>query len=188
MNKTFLKQLKSVTLVELVIATLLLSMVVLTGTAIELAMRRMETKQMNRVKLLGELIPVIDKIEKDFHNSIGSWGNDSVVIMGGNREVRIRVDDTAPLGQNNPTDNWYAFRWNGTAGQPIEYLISNTTFLTNLASGATGFQVTAPTGDADEAITINISALQIPGQAYHPINNPRVTKSTTFYSRGGSLR
>lgn len=179
------RQKKAVTLLEVLISVLLMGSIVLTGASVELAMRNMQRKPTIAVRQRDELIPVIERIKKDFGIHIGDRTNTSVTMSSST--LSIRVDDgPSSFGKIAPDDSWYGYRWNGTEGDPVEYL-ANGTFRSNLAIGVTSFSVSAPTGDWDAALRITIGKKLIPGQAEHRVNNPGITLTTTFYSRGASL-
>jgi len=188
------KNKKAITLVELLIAIFLLGAVVLTGISIELAMRNMTTKPSEKVKLMDELIPVVNKIKKDFDRSIGNLDNASVDIAtlnpDGFNAVYIRVDDGDPnkMGQLDPADKWYVYRWNGTAGDPVEYFCNSTTYFGHIALGIRNFEVSTPPGkNINEALKIHIEKTVNSGQPANAIDNPGANITTTIYSRSSSL-
>ena len=179
------RQKKGITLLEVLIAVLLMGSIVLTGASVELAMRNMQKKPTVAVKLRDELIPVIEMIKKDFGSQIGDLDNPSVVI--GSSTVSIRADDgPSSFGRFGSDDTWRVYRWNGTEGNAIEYL-SNGTFVANLALGITDFAVSAPTGDAGAVLRIDIAKKMIPGQPENRVDNPSCSLTTTFHSRAASL-
>lgn len=179
------RQEKAVTLLEVLIAVLLMGAIVLTGASVELAMRNMQKKPTIAVKLRDELIPVIESIKRDFSMQIGDMVNSSVTISA--TTLSIRVDDgLSSFGRLGSDDTWHGYRWNGTEGDPVEYL-ANSTFITNIALGVTDFTVMAPTGNLNAVLQIIIGKKMIPGQAEDKINNPGFTLTTTFHSRASSL-
>ena len=166
------------TLIELLIAVLLLGTVVLTGVTIELAMRRMQIKPEAQVKLLDELIPVVERIKKDFQGQIGSLDNASLYIIGG-RELTIRVDDGNVPCQIDPADPWHAYRWNGTVGDPIEYSSNNfTSDYERIAEGVIDFNVFPSYNNT--ALTVEIGTGGYADQAMY--------LNTTIFSRMTSGR
>jgi hypothetical protein len=179
---------KAITLVELLIAILLLSVVLLTANSIELAMRRMQLGPTIQVALMNELTPAMTKIKKAYESHLGSLDNSSVIIETGGRGLEIRIDDSVPYGQVDAGDTWVAFRWNGTEGNPIEYYEDNTTFIDNIAEGICDFFVSSQNGNPNEAVTVNIYKKRIPGQPEDWYNNTAMNLSSTIFARGSSLK
>ena len=166
-------------LVELLIAVLLLGTVMLTGITIELAMRRMQIKPEAQIRLLDELIPVVERIRKDFQGQIGTLDNSSVWIesSGDERRLVIRVD-TDNSGTISGGDLRHAYRWNGTVGDPIEYSADNSTFGERAAEGICGFSVSKAYGGT--ALNLSIGAGGYADQ--------NVYLNTTIFSRMSSGR
>ncbi|MFC1710003.1 hypothetical protein ACFL2J_08120 [Candidatus Omnitrophota bacterium] len=177
---------KAVTLVELIVSIFLLSVILLTAVSIEVSMRKMQTTPTARIKLLNELIPVVKKMKNVYGMHLGSGFNPSVEILDGGSRLRIRIDNSGPHGQVDPGDIWEEFRWNGTEGDPLEHIL-NSTWQGGMAEGVTDFLVTAPTGNANEAITIDIRKKLFPGEQEDWFDNPAFNLTTTIYSRGASL-
>lgn len=178
------------TLIEFVVAIFLLSMVVLTAVTLELSLRKLQAKPEIQVKLLDELVPVVERIKKDFEGQIGVLYNTSLEIQDSGRRLAIRVDSNND-GKITSSDAWHAYRWNGTVGNPIEYSPINFTVLTGyevLAQGITDFSVTAPTTYNNTALTLTIRTKKNPSAVEDLFTNPAVNLTTTVYSRMTSGR
>lgn len=173
-------------MIELMVAVFLLGAVVLTGVSVEMAVRKMQNKPTSQAILFNELTPVLEIINKDYNRVVGYWNDSGVFIEPGNQGLEIRVDNGTTPGQIDGSDIWYAYRLeaNGT----IVYYINNNTVYQNLAIDVLYFNVTAPTGDANEAITISMGTRLDNSEPEHPINNPEVNITSTLFSRGTSVR
>ncbi|MDD5005960.1 MAG: prepilin-type N-terminal cleavage/methylation domain-containing protein [Candidatus Omnitrophica bacterium] len=176
------------TLMELMIAILLFSVVALTGITLEMAMRRMQTKPTAQTKLLGELIPVINRIRNDFENQIGGLYNNSLYIQESNQRVVIRVDyDNS--GTVSAPDQWHAYRWPGGTYGSIYYSSDNfTSSNETIANGITYFNVVAPAAYNNTALTVTIRTRKDPTKTESLFDNPAVNLTTTFFSRMTSGR
>ncbi|MDD5292480.1 MAG: prepilin-type N-terminal cleavage/methylation domain-containing protein [Candidatus Omnitrophica bacterium] len=181
------KQNNSFTLIELIIAVFLLSMVVLTAVTVELSLRKMQVKPEVQAKLIDELVPVIERIKNDFEKQIGSLHNTSVYIQDSGRRLSIRTDSDN-TGTVTDGDAWHAYRWNGTAGNPIEYSPSNftTSDAENIAYGITDFYVNS--GYDNTTLTIRVKTRKDPSQAENLFTNLGVNLTTTVYSRMTSAK
>jgi competence protein ComGC len=185
----------AITLVELLIAILLLSSVLLTAVSIELAMTKMQIGPTIKIKLIDELIPVVEKIKRDYGKHLSTLDDPGIVLQDSGRTLLIRMDDasgTSP-GRIGADDPWYVFRWSGASfsndvSASIEYFNNATPgSVERLAEGITYFRVTAPTSDANEAITVEIKKKFDYSAAEDLVNNPSTDLKTTIYSRGASL-
>ena len=182
-----MKNKKAVTLIELLISIFLLGTIVLTAVTIELAMRRMNTKPTVQSQLLDELMPVLERIKKDFEGQIGTVYNSSVSIEESGRRVVIRVDDGTYWGQLDSGDHWHAYRWPGGSVGPIYYSANNfTSSNETIADGVIYFK--AVKSNNDTALNIQISNRKDPSKSENPLTNPGVSLNTTAYSRMASGR
>lgn len=169
---------KAFTLVELLVSIFLLGMVVATAVTLELALRRMQVKPSVQVKLLDELIPVLERIKKDFQMQIGSQINASLSIEDSGRRILIRVDDGDGILDSG--DPWHTYRWDNAPGHPVEYSPNNSTF-TEIASGITYFNVASAYNNT--AITIQLRTRKDPLSPEDLFDNPSVNLTTTIFSR-----
>ena len=184
--KLKIKDFKGITLIELVMAVSLLSVIVLTGVSIEMTMRRMNIKPTVQSKLMGELIPVVEMIKKDFYQQIGNVNNSCLQIYNepsGN--FAIRVD--GPIGNQGKidlSDPWHNYSWGGTPAGAIYYSESGNFAVDNetIAYNIFNFAVSRPNND-DTRIKIEIGTVKNPGEAIDSRNNPYVGINTTVFSR-----
>jgi hypothetical protein len=151
----------------------------------------MQVKPEAQVRLLDELVPVVERIELDFGKQIGALYNSSVDIQQDGRRLAIRVDNpTNPDGKISADDEWHAYRWNYSAtSNPLEYSSNNFTsgIYEILAQGITYFNVTEAQANLnDTALNIEIKTRKNPAAAEDSILNPAVDLTTTIYSRMAS--
>jgi len=182
------KQKTGFTLIELIVAVFLLSMVVLTAVTVELSLRKMQVKPEAQTRLLDELTPVLERIKKDFYGQMGSVLNPSLSIEDSKHKVVIRVD----VNNDGIPDELHAYRWQyTTTSNPLEYSPNNFTSDAGrevLAQGITDFYVDAPTAYNNTALTIRLKTRKDPSKAENLFTNPGVNLTTTIYSRMTSGR
>lgn len=171
---------KAVTLTELIIAILLLSAVIVTSVTVELALRRMQVKPINEAKLLDEIIPVMERINKDFERQIGSVFNSSLSIESGGQRLVIRVDSDNS-STTSSGDEWHAYNWPGGTSAPIEYYQNNTTLTEIIAQNITDFFVASSYDNT--TINVTIRTRKDPSQPENILTNPAVNLTETIFSR-----
>lgn len=105
-------------LIELILAVLLLNVVIITGLSIELAMRRIFLTTNVEIALLNEAGPILDWASRDINRGIGTVGDlplSTVTLGAGNPTFRIRYDSNGN-GRADGADIWVAYRYIDNGG------------------------------------------------------------------------
>ncbi|MFH1691693.1 MAG: hypothetical protein ABIC68_03875 [Candidatus Omnitrophota bacterium] len=109
-------------LVELILAVLLLNVVLMAGLSIELGIRRIFLTADVEIVLLNEAGPILDWVSRDISRGIGTATDSplSTVSLGaGNPTYRIRYDSNAN-GRADAADIWVAYRYIDGGGSQYE--------------------------------------------------------------------
>lgn len=100
---------KSVTLLELLIAIVLLSLIVISFTSIDLFSRFHVLTSGRRAKLQNEVSAALEHMTKQINRAIGYSGNWAAKAYSDNKGVRIRIDDNPANGRIDTSDHWIAY-------------------------------------------------------------------------------
>ncbi|PIQ88686.1 MAG: hypothetical protein COV72_07095 [Candidatus Omnitrophica bacterium CG11_big_fil_rev_8_21_14_0_20_42_13] len=108
----------SVTLIELMIAVVLLSVILLVGATIDIAARKFYNLTDRQAGLQNEINPVILRIKRDVNRASGRVGDQGITVQSGNSRFRVRVDNN-----NTPSDTsddqWVSY---GLVGNEVLFL------------------------------------------------------------------
>jgi Tfp pilus assembly protein PilW len=113
---------KSVTLLELLIALVILSAFILVFSNIVIFSRYHVVTAARRAQVQNEVSLVLEHMNKQISRAIGNeaaFGVNSVVNTGsisGNTAVRVFIDQDGDGQRNLATDRWIAYRFQGTTG------------------------------------------------------------------------
>lgn len=110
------------TLVELILAVLLLNVVLMVGLSIELGVRRIFLTTDSEIVLLNEGGPIMDFVARDIGRGIGTSSDlplSTVSLGGGNPTFRIRWDSNAN-GRADAADIWVAYRYINAGGNQYQ--------------------------------------------------------------------
>lgn len=180
-----IRKLEGFSLIELILALVLLSTVILTAITVEVSVRKMQAKVQFKADLLNELIPVVEKMKKDFKMQIGNLDYPGLYVDAGRNWFAVRVD-ADNSGTITSGDEWHAYRWNTTVGDPLEYSPNNFTtpdLYDVIANNITYFMVYHPFGNSynDTGLVINIGTRENPALPEDPVTNPGANLTTTVY-------
>ena len=110
---------KSVTLLELLIAIVLLSIVTIGLSSIDLFSRNHVLSADRRAKLQNEASLALEHMSKHIGQAIGDFNNPAVFEYPDSRGVRIKTDTSGDgRRDNDATDFWVAYRYE-EVGNPV---------------------------------------------------------------------
>jgi hypothetical protein len=172
------------TLVELILALLLLNVVILTGISMEIGVRRISSATDIESLLLGELAPLVASITTDINRGIGNTVNlsySTTNLAGCANTLRIRTDFDND-GTCSAGDVWVAYC--RTAGNIFRYY-PNAAFapFTMLSNRTSRFTVTM----SNDQVIFVLGARSVPGAAVNA-TNPEVTINSSAQARGASFQ
>lgn len=101
---------KSLTLIELIIAIGLLSVIILAISNVDLFSRFHTVSVDRRVKLQNEISYALDHMTKHISEAIGYSGDWAVKAYTDNKGVRVRIDSNQNGQIDVATDSWIAYR------------------------------------------------------------------------------
>lgn len=194
---------KSVTLLELLIAITLISLIVLGFSSIDLFSRYHVVTSDRRAKLQNEVSHALEHMTKQISMAIGNeriFGVGTVIDrtdIGGDSAIRIYIDANAN-GQSDSSDSWIAYRFTGNTGNPntqfqiwfysnytnpsSSYEVIATKITSDFSNTYVSYDNTDTDGDPiDNYMDIQLTACWDPDgspQACGTPDNPSVTMST----------
>jgi len=114
---------KSLTLIELLIAIGLLSVIILAISNIDLFTRFHTISADRRAKLQNEVSYALEHMTKQISGAIGYSGDWAVKAYTDNKGVRVRIDNNPANGRIDATDSWLAYRHEniGTTDSEIRF-------------------------------------------------------------------
>ena len=193
-----------VSLIELLLAILLLVLVMLAVSAVDIASKRHLREVDIRTTLYGEISNAMDMIKKNVSGAVGIYNNPATCIryslttppscIGSSvnvqeeRAVMYRRSDTT---FSNLTDNnWGGFRFNETANEigSFDYDTStnswNTSFERITRQRISTVVFRRGSGDNVNSLYVLIGAKEKPDDPTHPINNPEVIVESNIIING----
>ena len=172
---------KSVTLAELVVASLLMGLVIVTPVAFELFVRRQYNIQDTKIRLLQETESVVEKVAKIVREGVGDASGHPAVTIASNDDIRINVDTAHTPGDfsDDVTARIYQ-NANIIYYDPDTSVAGDEVRITESALNPGGLNIVASQNAAVGIyrIDITVTLVQDPSQAADPVNNPSVTTST----------
>lgn len=111
------------TLIELIIAIALLSLILLTGVTINISSRKLFNVSSRQAELQDEVNPALLKIKKDINMAIGHVNNAGIIIESANSRFRARVNTGTDSIPFTADDQWVAYELNANQ---ILYLTPHT--------------------------------------------------------------
>ena len=189
MKRDFKRAPAGVTLVELILATLLMSVVILTGLSMEIAIRRLYLVADQEAQLMGEAGAIMTFVTKRIHQAPGDWWNNPLMNWTNATAVRygIKRDDNNN-GLWDATDGWEVFTFftSGTAANQLWYGI-NSSLTVMMSDHVVNFTVVNPIylgGDGCSRIWLTLRR--------DPLNavnatNPQILINSSAQYRGMSL-
>jgi len=185
------------TLLELLIAMVLLVIIMLGFVSIDLFSRHHLFTADKRTKLQNEVSLVLEHMSKSVMRATGNVG-DPGLLTGtaaiGEPVVDIRVDELNPPTPGDYSDDTWVAYGNNTAGQV--FFCNNTAGRTNYANRDILVRhirsfivnlVTDPVTSTPIGVDINITAREKIAQPAS-LDNPEVNMRSTIYSRSSSVR
>jgi hypothetical protein len=176
------KKSQGMTLVELILAVILLNVVILTGISIELGVRRLFVSSDLEIQLLNEAGPILTMATKAVNRGIGSPMDlyYSTIAIGGHPTQRIRIDSNANFIADG-NDLWVAFRFHDTNSAGSQYQLwyypndqSPGTFYV-LSDKVVNFDISVP---SDGVSTITLVLRLDPALPAEAMTNPEITIQT----------
>jgi Tfp pilus assembly protein PilW len=173
------------TMIELILALLLLNVVILTGISMEFGARRIFSATDLESLLMGELAPIASAITTDINRGIGTTSSlpySTTNIGGCTNTLRIRTDADND-GQVSGGDVWVAYC--RTTANNFRYYpnAASTSTYTTLSDRITQFTRTA----SNDWMTIVLAARVIPGSAIN-LTNPEVVINSSAQFRSASFQ
>lgn len=101
---------KAVTLLELLLAISLLSVIVLAVSSVHLFSHSQVISAERRSRLQNEAAYCLEHMAKDISRAIGNTNDLAVIGYTDNKGIRIRVDDNPADGKIDTTDHWVSYR------------------------------------------------------------------------------
>lgn len=177
------------TLIELLLAILLLNVVILTGISMEMGVRRIFTSTDIEAQLLAEAASLMTAVTKDINQGIGATEITSLnPFQGGAPLYRIWVDSNPPpLGNSkiDPLDRQVAYSLTGSH-QLLRYNdYAHASAYEVLSSRVTAFSITNPSGLVC-ASTVTLSLRKDATSPADPVTNPEITIKTDVQYRSAS--
>lgn len=176
------------TLVELIIAMLLVSTFLLAGVSVELAMRRIHRTTDLEAILITEGETIMLKISSDLQNSLGalhpSVVSESPFTAGGVPYYKIRRDANYNARPDS-FDQWSGFHFDAPAHELRYYPNAATAAMDVLSNHVSSFSLTRNTNNA--CVRIDLSLVNDPMQPFPTITNPHVVFTTCVQPRAASI-
>ncbi len=177
---------KAMTLVELILAIVLLNVVILTGLSMELGMRRIFSSTDLEAQLLAETVPIILKVTRDINQAVGDVTNVSnyaytYIPSGGYNRYLIRSDMNFN-GLADSGDRFAEYRY-----APSTYILefrpdSTSGGYTLLSDRVTAFSISpAVNGTSSISVTLRKDASLVANYT-----NPQITLNSNAQYRGYS--
>jgi hypothetical protein len=170
------------TLVELILSVLLLSVVVLTGISIEIGLRRTMISTDWESQLLEETAPIMAIVSKDINRGIGDITNlpYRTTVIGGDMVYGVRIDSNMNAIADGP-DRWTAYRLHGN--ELWYYPNASDASYQIMSNRLVNFSISSPVnGTSNFSIHLRKNTAQAAGY-----NNPEITVNSTAQYRQLSL-
>ena len=175
------------TLIELILALLLLNVVILTGLSMELGLRRIFSSADLEVQVLDETAPIVTMIAKDISKGIGDIANGrhtpyTLWASGGDSHYSIRYDSNRN-GMFDAADDQTDYRYTA-ASNTLSYThnLSAGTYVV-LSDKVVGFSISAPVNGASD-IFVRLRKDTSIAASY---TNPEVTVNSSAQYRAYSI-
>jgi len=179
-------------LVELILAMILLSVVIMTGLSMEMGLRRLFHTSDQEAELMGEAGAILTFVSRKVQSSFGNQAllpNPITSVTQGGQYVRYRIrQDLNHNGRwDPPFDDWdeftYCINWGGLRNQLL-YGRNNLTIMV-LSDNVVAFGISNVTADGCSLISVTLR--NDPTSAANA-TNPQLSLNTTAQVRGLSLR
>ncbi len=178
---------KAMTLVELILAIVLLNVVILTGLSMELGMRRIFSSTDLEAQLLAETVPIMTMVTRDINRAVGDVidvvGDSPYAysVVGTNQFHYIRRDFNGN-GLADASDRWVAYRYNASNYSIFYSPDISLGAYSLLSDRVAAFSISAPVNGVS-----NISStLRKNASLAANYTNPQVTLNSSAQYRGYS--
>ena len=193
----------AITLVELMVAITLLSLIFLTSANIDIASRKLTNAAERQAELQNEISPALLQIKKSINLATGEKNNSGLNIDAANNRIAIRLDIDANgipnIGTANDytDDNWIAYQlvenkiqyylpYGSSGGFPVIEAPNEI-----ISTRVEAFTLTSINSAFDAALSrgaeISITARFMPGQRI-TTTNPELTLATSAHAISQSAR
>lgn len=169
-------------LVELILAILLLNVVILTGISMELGMRRIFSSTDTETQLLDETAPIVALIAKDINRGIGdatnppaSYAYDTTCLASGGDPLFCIHVDSNNNGVSDAGDIKVAYRFHPATNE-LWYYRNSAGGYEILSGKVTAFSITAQPANGTAAISITLVKNPAQGVSY---TNPQLTTTSS---------
>jgi len=189
------KRSSGITMVELILATILLSVVIMTGLSIEIGLRRLFLTSDREAELMGEVAPIMTFLTKKIALAPGDAGNNpyanqSTAGAGGWTRYRFHHADDNPVnGQwDAATEGWDDFTW--LRGVDELWYGRNGVNIMMLSDKVVNLRIDSPFSAAPPHLGYSFILLTLRADPTAAMNvtNPEVTLNTTAQYRGMSVQ
>ena len=186
MTQQFRSDKKGMTLVELILAIILLNIIILTGLSMELGIRRIFSSTDLEAQLLAEAVPIMTMAAKDINQAVGD-------IVNSPADDAYSYDPTSPYfkyyirrdtngnGLADGNDGWAEYRYRAST-YTLDYRFPNIGVYTVLSDRVTQFSISSPVnGTSIVSLTLRKNASSAANYT-----NPQVTLNSRAQYRGYS--
>ncbi len=189
MTQQFRSNEKAMTLVELILAIILLNIIILTGLSMELGIRRIFSSTDTEAQLLAEAVPIMTVVARDINMAVGDVVNVTADYAYFNNTVGINIyyfirKDVNGNGLPDSSDEFVQYRFRDTA-HTLDYRPDSTGGpWTSLSDRVIFFSIFAPvSGVSNISLTLRKNASLAANYT-----NPQVTLNSSAQYRGYSYR
>lgn len=188
-------KIEGMTLLELILAVLLLNVVILTGISMELGLRRIYRSTDLEIQLLDEASPILAMVTKDINRGMGAWALGypnwpyaSSTVAGSYDEFRFRLDSRiSPDGMFGTGDMWVGYRWITGGADQYQLQYYPDAFGSDyevLSHRVTAFSVIPPAADGTSNIILELRRDPSAAAGY---TNPQVNLESSAQYRETSF-
>jgi hypothetical protein len=167
-----LKNSKSLTLMELLVCLVLLSIIVLGISQVHIFSIFQARNSDIRAKLQNEVSIALEHMSKHFAMAIGDANNVPVLGYADNRGIRIRIDDNPANGRLDAADHWIGYRHEGSQ---IKFFPNDPDGSHSLTSEVIADHILITSNPALPESAANLYGLRIDYNNVFPINTMDIT-------------
>lgn len=190
MNRPYIK---AVTLVELLIAVVLISLIALGFSSIDIFSRHHVISADRRAKLQNELAYALEDIQKNVSQGVGNYNDPSLVQLANGFQVRTDINSPA-TPQDLSDDTWISYTLSGnqlsssSSGVLASHILSGVAFA-SLPSDPNainnGFYILF--SDNNTVVEVGLASRWRPNEALS-VDNPQASMKSRLYTRGSAAK
>lgn len=176
------KRKEGMSLVELLMALVLLNMLIMTGVSMEFGIRRVLSSADAESRVMGEISPIVTQLTKDVNRAIGNAQASPAcrayqlnILAGCNPSIVLRRDSNGN-GVAEATDLTVGYGWNAASFEIRYYPNAAVAAYDVLSNKITDFSIAAGTG----VIRFGIRGRLLPAQAVN-LSNPEITVNSSAF-------